>query len=391
MSLRILILSVGAGAGHIRAAQALEAAFCERCPSGDVLNVDAVRYTNPAFRKAFTDGYEKLVTDLPSIWGMIYESLEEQSSAGKLKKFVALFDRLNAQPLRRMVKEYGPDAIVCTHFLPAEVLGPRRLRGKLRAPLFIVLTDYDVHAMWVQPGVDRYFVPTEEARHALQMSGVGDMRVDVTGIPIMPVFAHDPPGRPSMRKKLGLDLDSPTVLVAAGGMGLMPVDQVVRVLATRLPQVQFLVVAGRNKRLFKRIQKAAEESPGKVFPFAFVENMDELMAASDLAVAKSGGLTTSECLAMRLPMVVYNAIPGQEERNAVYLLEKGAGVWAHTAAHMFFKVEYLLSHPEELERMRAAAERIRRPRAAYDIADIVLESVALRDHRTDRSDASTSA
>ena len=136
MSLRILILSVGAGAGHIRAAQALEAAFCERCPSGDVLNVDAVRYTNPAFRKAFTDGYEKLVTDLPSIWGMIYESLEEQSSAGKLKKFVALFDRLNAQPLRRMVKEYGPDAIVCTHFLPAEVLGPRRLRGKLRAPLF---------------------------------------------------------------------------------------------------------------------------------------------------------------------------------------------------------------------------------------------------------------
>ncbi|MCC6694069.1 MAG: hypothetical protein IT365_00435 [Candidatus Hydrogenedentes bacterium] len=125
---------------------------------------------------------------------------------------------------------------------------------------------------------------------------------------------------------------------------------------------------------FPRLERAASKAPSHIIPFGFVDNMHELMAASDFAVAKSGGLTTSECLALGVPMVVFNPIPGQEERNAFHLIENGAGLWAHTAANMLYKVETLLGDPERLARMQANARRIGRPDAAYRIADAVVGS-----------------
>ena len=101
--------------------------------------------------------------------------------------------------------------------------------------------------------------------------------------------------------------------------------------------------------------------------------MHELMAASDVAVTKSGGLTSSECLALGLPMVVVRPIPGQEERNSDFLLERGVALRANSPAHLVFKLRRLLGSPETLARMRASARLIARPRAAYDVADAVME------------------
>ena len=139
---------------------------------------------------------------------------------------------------------------------------------------------------------------------------------------------------------------------------------------------QFLTVAGRNERLRKAIEKAAAANGGRIVPFGFVDNMHELMAASDFAVTKSGGLTSSECLAMNLPMVIWNPIPGQEERNADYLLENGAALRANSLAHLVFRVKRLLEDRRRLSRMRAAAKRIARPDAAFRIAEEVARPIA---------------
>lgn len=377
MATRVLILSVTAGAGHLRAAQAVEAAFLERHPEVDLHCEDALDYTNAAFRNGYSQGYERLVKELPSVWGHIYERLEAKPARSRLKSAMALFDRLNAARLTRMVAKLNPDCIVCTHFVPVEVLAQRRRKGKLRAPLYVVLTDYDVHTMWIQEGVDGYFVATEEMAYALRARGT-DAHITVTGIPVLPAFARTYPSRPDMRRQLGLDPSRPAVLVSAGGFGMMRADEAAVVLAGRLPQVQLLVVAGRNEALRERLERVASKAPGHIIPFGFVDNMHELMAASDLAVAKSGGLTTSECLALGLPMVVFNPIPGQEERNALYLLENGAGLWAHTAANMLYKAETLLADPERLARMQANARRIGRPDAAFRIAHTVLGSTGAK-------------
>lgn len=366
---RILVLSVKAGAGHLRAAQAVTHAIRERFPNVEVVSADALEYTNAAFRKGYTEGYETLVRNLPSVWERIYESLETKPADSNAKKLATLWSRLNTKHLLMFVENFKPDAIACTHFLPAEVLGAQRAKGKLRAPVYTILTDYDIHSMWIQEGVTGYFVASSEMAHALREKGIGTASVEVSGIPILPEFAREYPPRETTRQTLGLNPAQRTVLVAAGGFGMMSADDAVKLLAGHLPEAQFLAVAGRNAELEKRLKKLARAYKGRVKPFGFVDNMHELMAASDLAVSKSGGLTTSECLAMGLPMLVFNPIPGQEERNAIYLLEHGAGLWARTPAQMLFKVKALLDDPKRLADMQEAARRIARPRAAFDIAE----------------------
>lgn len=366
---RILVFSVKAGAGHLRAAQAVTHAIRERFPNVEVVSADALEYTNAAFRKGYTEGYETLVRNLPSVWERIYESLETKPADSNAKKLATLWSRLNTKHLLMFVENFKPDVIACTHFLPAEVLGAQRAKGKLRAPVYTILTDYDIHSMWIQEGVTGYFVASSEMAHALREKGIGTASVEVSGIPILPEFAREYPPRETTRQTLGLNPAQRTVLVAAGGFGMMSADDAVKLLAGHLPEAQFLAVAGRNAELEKRLKKLARAYKGRVKPFGFVDNMHELMAASDVAVSKSGGLTTSECLAMGLPMLVFNPIPGQEERNAIYLLEHGAGLWARTPAQMLFKVKALLDDPKRLADMQEAARRIARPRAAFDIAE----------------------
>jgi len=369
---KVLVLSVKAGAGHVRAAQALEAAFAEEHPEVEVRHVETLAHTNAAFRKSYTGAYEELVRHLPSVWGMIYERMERKSVDSTMKRLAALVDRLNARPLLKQVEAFDPDRIVCTHYLPAELLAPRRRKGKLDCPLFVTLTDYDIHTMWVQPGADGYFVATDEMAHALRAKGVGDATVAVTGIPIMPVFAKRYPGKAAMRRRLGLRPEPPTVLVAAGGFGLAGIDETVASLADVADDAQLLAIAGRNEKLEAKLRAVAESRPGRIVPFGFVDNMHDLMAASDLAVTKCGGLTSSECMAMGLPMVIIDPIPGQEERNADYLLENGVAVKANSPAHLLYKVGRLLGDPERLAAMSAAARRIAKPRAAFGVAGCVM-------------------
>ncbi len=368
---KVLIISVKAGAGHLRAAEALESTLLNSFPQVHVQNINALEYANAAYARNYSSTYEKLATNLPSVWKFIYEQFEKKSVDSKTKKLAAMFDRLQTRPLVDYVKRYDPDAILCTHYLPAEIFGPRRLAGKLRASLSVVLTDYDVHTMWITPGVDQYFVATEEVAYALRAKGVGDAAVSATGIPLMPVFSKRYPSQQAMRRHLGLNPEPRTVLIAAGGFGLSHLDQTVRTIAEQVKGAQLLALAGRNEKLLKGLQAVAKDHPN-VTPFGFMNNMHELMAASDLMVSKSGGLTSSECLAMGLPMVIFNPIPGQEERNSDYLLESGVAMRANSPAHLVYKVVRLLEEPALLARMAEAARAIARPRAAHEIVTKVL-------------------
>ena len=370
---KVMIISAKVGAGHTRAAQAVEEAFHQHYPDVNVRHIDVLEYTNRAFRKGLSSGYAKLIRGFPSVWRLLYERTEATSGMKGTKRLASLLDKLNTRPLRKEVESFDPDRIVCTHFLPSEVLANRRRKGKLRAPLYVALTDYDIHAVWIADGVDHYFVATPAMAYALKAAQVGEATVSVTGIPIVSAFSAAYPGRADMRRRLGLHPERTTILVTTGGFGGVRLDEVVAGLTDGPGNAQFLAVAGRDEELRQALEKLAESKPDTVLAYGFVGNMHELMAASDLAVAKPGGLTSSECLAMGLPMVVVKPIPGQEERNADYLLEAGAAVRAHSIAELKFKVHALLGDPQRLDAMRTAAKGAARPRAAQDIADEVVK------------------
>jgi len=183
---RVLLLSASAGAGHVRAAQALERAFRDAGAAREIRHVDVLEHTTALFRRLYSRVYLDLVNNAPEVLGWLYEYLD---SPWKHEGRRLAFDKLNTRPFVRLLETYRPQWTVCTHFLPAEIISWLRGQGRLEARQAVVLTDFDVHAMWLHRQVDRYFVALDETREHLRALGFPGDRITVSGIPIDPVFA----------------------------------------------------------------------------------------------------------------------------------------------------------------------------------------------------------
>jgi len=366
---RVLLLSASSGAGHVRAAQALEKAFLA---TGEcqVEHIDVIQYVSRLFQRIYDKAYISMVRRAPELMGVLYDRTDQPWQ--HLRRRVAM-DRLNTQPMIRMLKRVQPDLCVATHFLPAEIIAWLIAKRRLKTRHAIVVTDYDVHAMWLTRTVDRYYVAIEEAAEYLARLGVPREIVRVTGIPIDPLFAVKPE-KTMARNRLNLDPGAPTILISAGGYGIGPVEQLVRDLLELQEPWQIVAIAGKAEKVHKRLAEIARgagtlpSGAAKLCPVGFTTEMDQYMAAADLLIGKAGGLTTSEALARGLPMALIEPIPGQEERNADHLLEAGAAIRCNNLPAAAWKIAGLLNNPPRLERMRQAASQMGRPGAAAAIA-----------------------
>jgi processive 1,2-diacylglycerol beta-glucosyltransferase len=244
------------------------------------------------------------------------------------------------------------------------LLSRARAKGRQTPPLWVQVTDFDVHALWIHPHVDRYCVASEEVAFRLADRGVPRDRISVTGIPVMPQFSAQL-DRTTCAAELGVDARRFTVLMMAGGAGVGSLDE----LAARLlpGDLQLIVLAGRNAELLRKLRTLAKRHPGRLFPLGFTTTVERVMATADLVVTKPGGLSVSECLATGRPMLLVSPIPGQEERNADYLLEAGAAVKAMDGATLAYKLGRLIADPARLAAMSEAAHRIATPHAARDV------------------------
>jgi processive 1,2-diacylglycerol beta-glucosyltransferase len=367
---RVLLLSASSGAGHVRAAQALEKAFSAR---GDcvVEHIDALQHVSKIFQRLYDKTYISVVRRAPELMGVIYERTDQPWHHPRRR--LAL-DRLNTAPMIRRLKRIQPDLCVCTHFLPGEIIAWLIAKRKLRARHAIVVTDYDVHAMWLVRTVDRYYLAIDEAAEYLARIGVPRENLKVTGIPIDPLFSQSS-DRAAARKHLGLDADATVILVAAGGYGIGPVEQLVKDLLALQRPWQVVAIAGKSEKIRKRLEEMAKDGRNlptrsrRLCPVGFTTEMDQYMAAADLMVGKAGGLTTSEALARALPMALVEPIPGQEERNADHLLEAGAAIRCNNLPAAAWKIAGLLDDSTRLARMKEAARGLGRPSAAAAIAE----------------------
>ncbi|HYW65662.1 MAG TPA: glycosyltransferase [Candidatus Dormibacteraeota bacterium] len=370
---RVLLLSASSGAGHVRAAQALEKAFRAR---GDctVAHVDALAYVSKLFQRMYDKAYLGMVRRAPELMGLLYERTDQPWRHPRPR--LAL-DRLNTQPMIRMLKREQPDLCIATHFLPAEILAWLIAKRKLVARNAIVVTDYDVHALWLCQTVDRYYLALPESAEYLARIGIPREKLRVTGIPVDPVF-EKPVSQGEARRKFGLDDLVPVLLIAAGGYGLGPVEQLVKDLLALDRMWQIVAIAGKAEKLRKRLEEVAKRAGRlaggrpRLVTVGFTNEMDQYMAAADLLIGKAGGLTTSEALARGLPMALVDPIPGQEARNADHLLEAGAAMRCNNLPAAAWKIAMLLDQPERLAGMRRAASEMARPEAATRIVEDAL-------------------
>ncbi len=368
---KILLLSVSAGAGHLRAAEALKAYANLSAHEVVATHLDVMNFVTAAFRKLYTDFYITLVNKAPTLWGYLYKATNDAQPDSSLQRLRRGIERLNTKALLKEITAFKPDAIICTHFLPAEILSALIRKGKFACPVWVQVTDFDLHRLWVQEHMAGYFAANEEVAFRMRAQGIAAENIYVTGIPIMPAFATPPP-RAQCAAQLGIDPDRKTFLLMGGGAGLGSLDTLAARLLTLEADFQLIVLAGNNTQALTALQTVAERYPGRLWPQGFTQQVEQLMACADLVITKPGGLTTSECLAMGLPMIVNAPIPGQEERNADFLLEQGVALKAIDSVTLAYRIEYLMHNPEKLVEMRVKAKALGRPTAAMQVLDVVL-------------------
>lgn len=369
---KVLVLSASAGAGHIRAAQAIEKAIIESNAAKEIKHIDTLEYTNKLFRSLYSKAYIEMVNSAPEVLGWLYDHLDKPWQRERRRLAI---DKLNTRPFIKMLEEYQPDITVCTHFLPSEIISWLKAKERLANPQAIVVTDFDVHAMWLCHHYEHYFVAMEETAVHLEKLGIPASKISVSGIPIDPIFAIKK-DKQEMRAKYGLHPDRPTILVSAGGFGVGPIEHMMKSLLELTHPVQVIVICGRSEELKTQMDELASTiSPADnvaVKVVGFTTNMDEYMSASDILLGKPGGLTTSEALAKGLVFVIVNPIPGQEERNSDHLLEEGVAIRCNNLPTLAYKIDRLLADKPKFAAMQANVEKMAHPRAAFEIVDKLL-------------------
>jgi processive 1,2-diacylglycerol beta-glucosyltransferase len=373
MPRRILVLSASVGAGHLRAAEAIELALRQLDPEATVENVDVLKLSSAVFRRVYGQAYLDMVNRTPHVLSYFYDLLDRKPSPKQRTDHMRrLVQRMNFGRFLKFLTAEPWDVVVNTHFLPAEIIAGLKVKRKFSAPQITAVTDFETHRLWANEPCEQYFTATPEAAVHLQSWGVPESSITVSGIPIHPMFSVRK-DRDGCLARHGLSGDRPIVLQLSGGFGVGPIEKIFRAILDIEKPLELVVVTGRNAALQKELSQAEVPDRHRVHVIGFTTEIDELMNVADIVVTKPGGLTSSEVLARGAAMAIVNPIPGQESRNSDYLLEHGAAIKLNNVCTLAYKLGELLADSKRLAQLKANARRFGRPKAAFEIARKALE------------------
>lgn len=366
---KVLFVTAPIGSGHMRAAQAIMKAIERLQPDVDTRMANVFDFIHPSIGRVILNSYLKVLEYFPHAYGMAY-------GWGNTNKLALLGRELisgyMAARMENFIAKYSPTAVVCTHATPAGMVAQLVKKHKLHIPSIAVVTDFTVHRLWVYPEVDHYFVAHSEMQEDLAHWGVPHTRSQVVGIPVDHNFLVT-----SDRKKiltdLQLDYRMKTLLIMGGGAGVVPMDQIALACDEVDAQFQIIAVAGNNHSMYRKIASLQGDFRHRIKALGFVNNVHELMAASDLLISKPGGMTSAEAVCRGLPMIIFKPIPGQEEANTQYLVNQKAALKADTLGQLQALLnELFVARSDELVTLTENAFRLGQPQAAESIASYIL-------------------
>jgi UDP-N-acetylglucosamine:LPS N-acetylglucosamine transferase len=321
----------------------------------------------PAALREGQSGYDQVIQELPGLYELGYEATDAAVPAYVLEATLTV---MLFSVVRDLVRRHDPDVIVSTFPLLQAPVGAVRLIEGQHIPLITVITDLTTnHRIWFHQASDLVVVPTEEARELALDYGFSSESVQVIGIPVDPALAKEMPDRAALRSELGWDPNLKTVL-AVGSDRVRNLPEALRGLNHAGLPLQLAVVAGGNDSLYEELQDTEWHTTAHLYNF--VDDLPRLMRASDCILCKAGGLIVTEALASGLPLLLIDVLPGQEEGNAEYIVEHGAGEEAADSISVLETVYHWLDQDGALLAERAEnARSLGRPRAAHEIAEIV--------------------
>jgi 1,2-diacylglycerol 3-beta-galactosyltransferase len=359
------------GGGHRSAAEAIAEGLEHIRPGEfDVQLLDFIADCTPFPLNRAGRLYRPAVDYSGPLWGWFWRVNDgHRRMAILLKLFTPWARSILVQVLRRTM----PQAVVSVHSL-SNHLAVQAVR-KLGKPIPVVTLVTDLvraYASWFCPDVTLCIVPSDAVRQKALACGLSPQKIEVVGLPVSLKFAQELGGKSERKEKLGLKPDLPALLLVGGGEGMGKVFPIARAIAeVRLP-VQLLVVAGRNRSLRRRLKSTNWDIPTTVF--GFVDNMPELMSASDVIITKAGPATISEAIACGLPIILSGAIPYQEDLNVAYVVENGVGQLAKEPGEIINLLrEWLQPGNGELTRTVRKARRLARPETTLQVARLIAD------------------
>ncbi len=372
--MKILVTYASAGAGHERAAKAIVKALEKHNGQIEVKLVDVLDYSSLLLKKTYSAIYLFAISYIPVIWGIAYLVLDNRVIYFFVAFLRRIINKLNSTKFTQLLYNFNPDLVISTHFYPSEVIACQRRKGKFKGRLTSIITDFRVHTFWVTRGIDKFIVAARNTKEELIKRGIARKKVEVLGIPIDPIFARNE-DKNSLINKLNLRQNLFTILITSGGFGVGPIEELVNELRNMPRSIQLIIVCGHNKLLYDNLINRKINKNSKIFYkiYGFSNNMHELMQASDIIVTKSGGLTSSECLAKNLPLIVIAPVPGQETRNCSVLVSEGAALKIDKPAQINKLMIDLIDHPQMISRMKENIRGLAKPNSASEIVNLSLK------------------
>ena len=364
--MNVLYLSISMGAGHWKAAEALQEYVEQRYPNSKSLVVDTFKYINPIVHKIIVDGYLGIIRSIPSAYGVLYRMSERMDNINKLSNALS---KVFSYKLLKLIKDFNPSIIVCTHPFPLQIVSCLKKEKKINIPSIAILTDYVNHPFWFLDNIESYIVAHEQIKQDMVNTGIPENRIYTFGIPVSKTFLKKSP-KEKLLEKYGLE-NKFTALIMGGSLGFGDIEKVFLGFLESKKDIQLIVVTGKNKKLRYKLQSHISKYNKKVLLAGYTDEVNNLMDIADLIVTKPGGMTISEALVKELPIFIMSPIPGQEERNSFFLTSNGAAEKIYTEKDVQELINTVLNNPNKLINMKEKSKKLSNPNSGYEIVNLM--------------------
>lgn len=369
---RIVILTADAGFGHRSAANAVAAALNEmhahECHVSILNPLDDKRA--PFFLRDSQSDYDKVITNLPDLYKLGYDFSDATVPSVLVDSALSV---LLFEVMRDMLKKHRPDAIITTYPLFQSPLIAATSVTTSAAPILTVITDLvSAHRLWFNDDVDACLAPTEAVVELASEYGISAEKIHLTGIPVHPDFVKEKRRSVEIRRELGWHADLPTFL-AVGSRRVERLLETLNVFNHYGMPLQLAIVAGKDKDLLRAVEENEWHVPVKLYEY--VDCIAPLMHAADAVICKAGGLIVTEALATGTPLMLINALPGQETGNADYVIKNNAGDLVKEPPQVLEALHHWMKDDARLLKERTAnARRLGRPDSAYLAASLAWQA-----------------
>ncbi|GEN45479.1 UDP-glucuronosyltransferase [Alkalibacillus haloalkaliphilus] len=340
------------GLGHTKVAEGIAQRISMYDSSIDIKIIELGSVLKPFVTSVFVHSYQKLSTQLPSLWRRLYHFQQHQPVSTSLQSFIyQLFHR----KIEDLLEQYNPDLVICTHpFCSSTVARKKRLGFDVKQ--CTILTDCYAHGIWVQPEVDLYFVPNQDVKNQIMNMGISSSQISVTGIPVDPKFSIND-NKHQVKKRLNLNEDLPTALIMGGGLGLGGIPKIAQTLSKWKEQLQIIICTGTNDKLKKSLLENEDLQHSNIKILGYTDHVNEWMQASDLLITKPGGLTCFEAIFKGVPLLIYQPLFGHEEENCRFFVKHGLAIKLSDEAMIDDYIYKLLYDPEDINKVRERIEQ----------------------------------